>query len=183
MVRIGRGEWKGHSLRPVSWCRPTKSVVASAVMDIAGAGRVRGGLFWDLCCGTGSVGLEALSWGASGCLFVDRGRGSLRELESFLDERGALGRAQLLRADLRVMSVEDLPGEPDVVYIDPPYAAGTLYEWILEQDWACAVATGGMVLVESGPETELPGWIHRTYGESVLHILEPERPGRMEEST
>ena len=168
MIRLGRGKWKGHILRPsLHDCRPTSGLVRGAVFDIAGEVASSASTVWDLCCGTGAVGLEALSAGASHAVFVDRQRHSRELISSFLVERESLDSATIITGDVRRM-VPLKGSHPELVFIDPPYSELYLYRWIWSLDWVSILAPGGMVFVESGSDPGLSGWTTRGYGDSWL---------------
>lgn len=169
MTRIGRGTWKGHVLRPPSTgVRPTSSRMREAIFSILG-GDLQGALFWDLFCGSGAMGLEALSCGASLSVFVDSVQGNLHGVHRFLRERSATGSAELIRMTLPG-DLRRLPGPPDAVFLDPPYRLDGIYSWIGSFPWDDLAAPGAVVLAEAGDPNALPGWEKRRYGSSWLFI-------------
>ncbi|MBN1433661.1 RsmD family RNA methyltransferase [Candidatus Fermentibacterales bacterium] len=176
MTRIGRGTWKGHVLRPSFSCRPTTSMVRGAVMDIMGPLWAAEGdaVVWDLCCGAGGVGLEALSSGAGMAVFVDRRRCALDFVRSFLLHRGCADRAAFVRSDVRA-AVDALPSPVDMIFIDPPYDSRDLREWALARDWSAVLSRGGRAFVEAPAGLgERTGWTLRRYGGSVLYTFRGE---------
>ncbi|MBD3277411.1 MAG: methyltransferase [Candidatus Aegiribacteria sp.] len=170
MIRIGRGKWKGHILRPTrNLCRPTSSFLRAAALDIAGKEIIRSRQIWDLCSGTGAVGLEALSWGAESCVFVDRNPAALAFTRAFLKERSAEDLGVTIRDDLR-RYINRASRMADMIFLDPPYSAKDLYDWIDGTNWGSCVREGGVVFAEAGTETEMSGdWRKRKYGSSVLY--------------
>lgn len=169
MIRLGRGMWKGHILRPSSnLCRPTSSLVRGAFLDIAGKDLVSSALVWDLCSGTGAAGLEALSWGATHCVFVDRNPACTALVRRFLREHGARDRGTVITGNVRKY-ITTANGRPDLIFIDPPYGMEKLYRWIDGLDWRSILGRNGAVFVESGTEpAKAPGWQVRKYGDSYL---------------
>jgi 16S rRNA (guanine966-N2)-methyltransferase len=148
-------------------CRPTTGMLRGALFDIAGERIIDHATVWDLCAGSGAVGLEALSIGASMAVFVDRDRASARMIAAFLRERNALGAALLLTGDVRRLI--PVNGEkPGLVFIDPPYGELYLYDWTWSLDWDSLLAPGGIVFVESGHHPKLDNWTTRRYGDSFL---------------
>ncbi len=126
---------------------------------------------WDLCAGTGAVGLEALSWGASHCVFVDRNPGSTALIRSFLREHGAGDSAAVITGDIRKYITPRI-AKPDLVFVDPPYGMEDLYRWIEGLQWHMILKPGGAVFVEYGSEPVLEtGWELRRYGDSYLKYL------------
>ena len=172
MIRIGRGKWKGHLLRPSSTlCRPTSSLVRGAFLDICGSDMVAGATVWDLCAGTGAVGIEALSWGAAHCVFVDRDPASTSFIRNFLRDHDARESATVITGDIRKY-ISRADSRPGLVFIDPPYSMSGLYRWIRLQDWAGMIHPGGAVFIECGdPPAAADGWQVRKYGDSYLEYL------------
>jgi 16S rRNA (guanine966-N2)-methyltransferase len=162
--------WKGHSLRPpasVLRKRPTSSRVREAVFDILGPGDLDGMSIWDLCCGSGAFGIEALSLSAAHCLFVDNDSLATEFVRDFLGKRGATDRARVVTGD--VMSiVPEVEDRPDLVYMDPPYRSDELYSWAGLLDWQSVIAPGGAVFLEAGSDRDIPGWEARKYGDTCL---------------
>ena len=169
MIRLGRGKWKGHILRPSSkLCRPTSSLLRSAFLDIAGRVLIDSAIVWDLCAGTGAVGLETLSWGASYCVFVDRNPRSTSLIRSFLREHDALDYAAVITGSIKEY-IKHTDSIPDIVYIDPPYRYSRLYEWTENVEWKSIISPNGMLFVECGDESMMTGgWSKRKYGDSYL---------------
>ncbi len=169
MIRLGRGKWKGHILRPSSrLCRPTSSLVRGAFLDIAGFSLINHATVWDLCSGTGAVGIEALSWGASECVFVDIDPLAVSFIRSALRGFGAAADALVLKGDVRKL-VPKLDSKPDIIFIDPPYRQHGLYEWIDSVDWKLILSEDGMVFAECGTEAILQhDWKMRKYGGTHL---------------
>jgi 16S rRNA (guanine966-N2)-methyltransferase len=87
--------------------------------------RLAGARVLDLFCGTGSLGIEALSRGAAGALFVDRAAAALavlkRNLAPLLAAAPELAVGWRRQEVLRFIAAAwPLPG-PDGVFLDPPY--------------------------------------------------------------
>ncbi len=146
-------------------------------MDIAGRVVVEDSVIWDLCSGTGALGLEALSWGASFCMFVDSNPRCTRRTSAFLAERDADGTAEIITADVtRYITRETRGGKPGLVFIDPPYAARRIYDWIESFDWENVLAPEGMIFVEYGTEPPgADGWKIRRYGDTYLKYMKKDR--------
>ncbi len=174
MIRLGRGTWKGHVLRPAFSCRPTTSRVREAVLDILGPGWLMGKAVWDLYAGSGAMGLEAMGCGARMAAFVDSNPRSCSFIRGFLRQRAALDRALILRGDVR-RSLPRIGFAPDMVFADPPYDDGAAYEWLARRSWSEIAAPGGRIFVEAGPDMDMAGWKRRSYGGSLLFELKTGR--------
>ena len=84
MLRIGSGIARGRRLKTVTGAmRPTGGRVRGSLFDIL-SDRVVDGTVLDLCAGSGSLGIEALSRGARCCLFVDSDRRAVRMIRENL---------------------------------------------------------------------------------------------------
>jgi 16S rRNA (guanine966-N2)-methyltransferase len=105
--------------------RPATDGMRQAVFSSLGA-RVVGAFFWDLFAGTGAYGLEALSRGATGGIFVERNPKALACLKSNLAAVGkSIGRemrtARTVEADVLRWVLPEGAEAADLIFIDPPY--------------------------------------------------------------
>jgi 16S rRNA (guanine(966)-N(2))-methyltransferase RsmD len=124
-MRVIAGELGGRRLKaPLGrGTRPTSDRVREAVFAMLGD--LHEARVLDLFAGTGALGIEALSRGASSAVFVERDAGTARVLIANLVE---LGIARELADVRRVDALEALRDASarqekyDVVFIDPPYA-------------------------------------------------------------
>src|SRR5678816_1952234 len=85
-MRIIAGEYKGRNLKspPSLNVRPTSDRLRETLFNVI-APRIEGARFLDLCAGSGAVGIEALSRGASHVTFVDRSRRMCKLIASNLE--------------------------------------------------------------------------------------------------
>ena len=74
--------------------RPTPDRLRESLFSIL-APRLEGAVFADLCAGTGSVGIEALSRGASRAIFVERSRSAVGLIRENLKSLNAEARAEV----------------------------------------------------------------------------------------
>lgn len=122
------------------------------------ASRIRGAGFLDAYAGTGAIGIEALSRGASTCVFVENGAVASRTLRENLAALGLSDRAtsMALTFDLAVRELARSGRSFDIIYLDPPYAAGE----ILAALHACAsdeiLAESGLLVAEHDSTRPLP---------------------------
>lgn len=123
-MRITGGALRGRKLitPKSSSIRPMRDQVRSALFSILGE-LVPRSRFLDLFAGTGSVGLEALSRGASLAVFVDESCEAISIVERNLQELGLTSRAEVLRDDVfRALERLHRRGERfDLAFIGPPY--------------------------------------------------------------
>ena len=128
-MRVIGGEFRSRALKSVPGLdvRPTPDRLREALFNVL-APRIEGAVFADLYAGTGAVGIEALSRGASRAIFVEQNRAAVeraaRESE-VAGARSARGSAAGTgdRADRRITA--------DIVFLDPPYDLHSEYETAL----------------------------------------------------
>lgn len=180
-MRVVAGQWRGRRLHAPRGdaVRPTTDRVKEAVFSILGP-QLAGAYVADLCCGAGSLGIEALSRGADRAVFVDRDRLALDATRANLDACAAgPDRYRLVAADAVDWLAGLAPGdEPWLVLADPPYGAGLvlrLADILAGRRAENLVALA--VLEHDAGETPRPAGWHadpRRYGESHITILRPD---------
>lgn len=120
-MRVTGGVARGLHLRVPGGgkVRPTSDRLRGALFQLVGEG-VLEAVVLDLYAGTGSLGVEALSRGASRADFVERDALLCRTIRQNLETTGFSdrGRVYWLEVD---RAVETLPGPYDLVLLDPPY--------------------------------------------------------------
>jgi 16S rRNA (guanine(966)-N(2))-methyltransferase RsmD len=187
-IRIVAGALRGRKLtcEVAPHLRPTPQMVREALFSILG-NAVPERPFLDVFAGTGVVGLEALSRGASSAVFVER---DFRLLEAIQRNAGSFGvadRSTFVRADVYRWSERWLPPrEPVNVFLSPPF--GDFDRCPEELLGAVArlqgkVAPGSVVVLQAERHPALDGlavdpqWELRKYGRNELHIwVRPEAP-------
>jgi 16S rRNA (guanine966-N2)-methyltransferase len=124
MIRIIGGKYKGKRLKRVSseQVRPMPDKLKESLMSILQS-RVRGSLFLDGFSGTGSVGIEALSRGASFVVFVDSFLPSVNVININLKRCAAEAQARVLHKEFNraVIQLARDNMKFDLVFLDPPY--------------------------------------------------------------
>lgn len=119
-MRIIGGNNKGKKLKTFDGydIRPTSDRAKEALFNILNA-KVLGCDFLDLCCGSGSVGLESYSRGANSVTFVDGSKTSLNLTKENAKSIGLGGDFCLSRAEDYVKKTDKVF---DIIFFDPPYA-------------------------------------------------------------
>jgi 16S rRNA (guanine(966)-N(2))-methyltransferase RsmD len=145
-------------------------------------GDLEGAVVLDLFAGTGALGIEALSRGASRATFVENARPALRALEQNLESLGLRPDARVLTVSVeRALSAMSWgEGAFDVVFLDPPYREvreGTFDPPLaraIEQSLALSVRAGGRVVLEHAKSAAAPDVAGltpektRVYGDTAL---------------
>lgn len=155
-LRIIGGSWRGRTWRfPEGQIRPTPDRVRETLFnwlaqDLAGARCL------DLFAGSGALGLEALSRGAAHAVFVEHSAAAVRELRKTVAAWGAQPEAvQIHRVDAQAF----LAGKPeifDVVFLDPPFAAGLLTQIAARLEAGQWLKPGALIYAECAAREGLP---------------------------
>src|SRR3954447_21310755 len=123
-MRVVSGEARGRKLRaPKSQgiTRPMADKIKEALFSVLASLGVEYDRVLDLYAGSGGVGIEALSRGASWCDFVDRDNHAVRAIRENLEHVGFAGRGKIHQVP--VLTAIRAAREPyDMVLFDPPYA-------------------------------------------------------------
>lgn len=125
-VRIVAGKWRGRRL-PVCdepELRPTSERIRETLFNWL-APRIEGARCLDLFAGTGVLGLEALSRGASKAIFVERSASAATTLQKSIATLAADG-AVVHVGDAFAWLRDSEPQAMDIVFLDPPYALESL---------------------------------------------------------
>ena len=153
-MRVITGTHRGRRLETPQGddIRPTADHVKEALFNMIQF-EIEGAMVLDLFSGTGQLGIETLSRGARQCVFVDSDRGSFELTKRNLTKVGLLERARvvLLSAQQLLAATKD---RFDIAFLDPPYAMEQLDELIAGT--AAVMAPGGVIVVESSADRELP---------------------------
>lgn len=187
-VRIVAGSLRGRKLTCVvhEGLRPTPQLVREALFSILG-NAVPDRAFYDVFAGTGVVGLEAVSRGASSARLIEKDPKQANELTRTADRFGVADRVQVLRADAYRWAERwvPTPDQPVNVFLSPPFpdltgAKLTEFLTLANTLWAKMPDESVLILqVEDGfPLDEVPdppSWDVRKYGRNILmfRVKEP----------
>ena len=175
-MRVVAGEFKGRKLISPprgSEIRPTSDKVREALFSMLGD--IGGAQVLDLYCGTGALGIEALSRGAGHATLVDDDpRPAQRNVDSLaLHERISLVRADALEY-LRAETPEHEGGPFDLILCDPPYTLAPRLGPELTQLLPKRLAPGGRIVTESSVRARLLLGLaeerERTHGDTSVSI-------------
>lgn len=156
--------------------RPTTDRVREALFSILG--ELRGVRALDLYAGTGALGIEALSRGASHAVFVESGRPALAALRTNLTKLDLDARATVLALPVqRAVPALAAAGPFGLVLCDPPWAAvEAALDALVALAEAGAFADGALVVLEHAARDTLPErpplvWREtRRYGDTALAL-------------
>ncbi|MGH7170291.1 MAG: RsmD family RNA methyltransferase, partial [Gemmataceae bacterium] len=180
-IRIVAGSLRGRKLTCTvnASLRPTPQRVREALFSILG-NAVPDRPFVDIFAGTGVVGLEALSRGASAVTFIERDFRLIGDLERHIDEFEVGAQAHIARSDVyRWIERWQAPDEPVTLFLSPPFRdlEHRLDELLSVIAQLQERASPGSVIVLQAENNahldELPArieWDERRYGRNVLLI-------------
>jgi 16S rRNA (guanine966-N2)-methyltransferase len=170
-VRIIAGRWRGRVLKAPrdARVRPTSDRAREAWMSIVHPS-LPGARVLDLFAGSGALGLEALSRGATSADFVELGAGSLRAIRENGEALGALAQMQIHRGDAMRFAQRLDAGAYDIAFADPPYSLGLAPK--IAALWL-AVPFATILGVEHDAREELPdGGSTRRYGDTAITLYQ-----------
>jgi len=128
-MRITSGIFKSRIIKAPEGIRPTLDNVRKSAFDILGDA-IKGARVLDLYAGSGAFGLEAVSRGASSCVFVDNSRPSIKAIRDNLEELklSETGEVAVIYANslAAVVKFARMTAKFDLVFLDPPYYRGSL---------------------------------------------------------
>lgn len=174
MTRVIGGVAGGRRIAvPPTGTRPTSDRVREALFSLLDArGAVEDAEVLDLYAGSGALGIEALSRGASTAVLVERDPRACATIQSNVGVAGVHG--ALVRRSAVSAYLKRTPGPVDLVFVDPPYTDAVDDVVALLPRWTC---TDALVVVERDARSAAPTWPDglvaeepRTYGETVLHL-------------
>ena len=189
-MRVAGGNEKGRRLKGAvsPGTRATTERVRAAIFNILDPEQYQGGRVLDLFAGSGSLGIEALSYGAGWTDFVEWDRRQGDVITSNLETTSLASQGHVHRLDV-LQALQTLPGAYDLVLLDPPYkmvGLDSLLEKIASQ--AGLVVDGGVVIVghskrEILKQTYGPLRLtsHRQYGDNVVDFFVYERDSDISE--
>lgn len=165
--------------------RPTADRVKEALFSaiVSREGSLTGKRVLDLCAGTGSLGIEALSRGAGGATFVDNHRESAALIARNLELAGCGGKGRVLQREA-LTALRELAerGEGfDLVFLDPPYRQGLSAQLLDALAGSRLLGEGSLVIAEIATGEELPETFgplrqcdRRRYGDTTVVLFEVE---------
>lgn len=185
-MRITGGRLRGRRLQapPGNAVRPTSDRVRQALFNVlahaawAGTERLQNEVVLDAFCGSGALGLEAVSHGAARAFFMDTHPAALRAARANAAALGVIERCRFLRTDAC-----NPPGANEaagLVLLDPPYAkTGDVPDRAARALGSLGVAgwfaPGALIVVETVPGWQPPGGFAvldaRRYGETLITVL------------
>lgn len=187
-MRIIGGKWGGRALVAPRGdaVRPTSDRVREALFNVLGA--LDDADVLDICAGTGAIGLEALSRGATAAVAIEQDRHALRAIAANAASLGAGATHRVVALDLR-RALPTLAAEGrrfHLIFCDPPWARAPELGRLVLEAARQLLAEGGTVVLEHAardvspePPAGLALGQTRRYGDTALSFYELE-PGAPE---
>lgn len=155
--------------------RPITDRVKETLFAILGD-RVPEARVLDLYAGSGAIGIEALSRGATHATFVERARPAVEALRANLDRTRLGDEASVVSSDVERFLAQTSGGPWDLVFLDPPYELRAIVAPL--RAVLPHVAADAMVVIKHFWRTEMPDVAglqsvrQRRFGETMLSFLE-----------
>jgi len=122
-MKIIAGNYKGRIIEMPGGIRTTSDKIRKSLFEIL-KNRIGGAIFLDLYCGSGAIGIEALSRGAEKTVFIDNSHNCVSVLKRNLDKiRISQSLYDIYNKDcINGIAMLQKPGcFFDIVFLDPPY--------------------------------------------------------------
>lgn len=148
-LRVIAGKAKGRKLKsvPGDTTRPVTDRVKEALFNIL-ASDVIDSRWWDLFAGTGAIGIEALSRGASFVRFTDLNRAPIETIKFNVEHCSFAEQAEIKRGDSFSFLAKGPDAKFDYIYIAPPQykdmweqalkLVDENIDWLSEESWVIA---------------------------------------------
>ena len=182
-MRVIGGRLRGRALvTPADdWVRPTSDRVRESVFNILDHGiddfEIAGANVLDLFAGTGALGIEALSRGATQGVFVDNTAAARALIQENIQTLGLGGIATIFRRNALDLGAAYRKLSFQLVFADPPYGQGLGEAAISAAIAAGWLADGAIVVLEETGDAEfaIPAGCtlleHRRYGKTQIVIM------------
>ncbi len=169
-MRVVGGFYKGRVLNTFKdiGVRPTSDMARESLFNILQK-KVIGARFLDLFCGTGALGIEALSRGAKESYFIDLSKESINLTKKNID-KCKIENAKVIQADA-ISFLDNTEEKFDIIYIDPPYKSDlgikalNKIKNVLSEDGICVFETD---LINNEQIDGLELYDLRRYGRAFL---------------
>ena len=182
-MRVIAGEYRGRILKSPanSKTRPTSDRLRETLFNILQPKINAETRFLDLCAGTGAIGIEAISRGASFSAFVDKSRRACVLIEENLDILGIPEeQTEILCDSAEKFITRENSAVWDIVFFDPPYQTDySIFLYEFGQRVAELLGTDGILVVEHHAKKVLPDvtgairrWRVLKQGETQLSFYE-----------
>lgn len=181
-MRIISGDFKGRRLFAPkdSRIRPTTDKVKESIFSMV-APYLEDAVVIDLFSGTGNMGLEAISRGASRCYFGDKSRESLDLTRQNIAHCKAQDKSVPILGEYEYV-LKKIKEHADLIILDPPYQEGLMEDCLELISALSLLSEDGVIVAEHGAKENLPEELagftkikEKTYGTIAISIYGIER--------
>ncbi len=183
-MRIIGGKFRGKALAApgaagggAAHLRPTTDRVRESLFNLLAHGPYDGApdgrRVLDLFAGTGALGLEAMSRGATRAIFVDDHGPSRALIRTNVEAMGLMGATKIWRRDATNLG-ENRDNPYDLIFLDPPYRKGLGAKALASAREGGWIAEGALIIYECAADEEAPAFAdlldERKYGDTRILI-------------
>ncbi len=161
-MRIIGGRYKGYEIKMPKRIRPTSGLVRESIFNVIGDS-IYGVRVLDLFCGSGAMGLEALSRGAKGATFVEKNK---RVVKILMENIKKLDCSHVNVINMDAMRFP-LDARYDIIFADPPYDRG-YPERIIKK----FSKFGKIIVIEHSIRETLDVGETRRYGDTLVTFIQ-----------
>ncbi|UOQ37980.1 16S rRNA (guanine(966)-N(2))-methyltransferase [Candidatus Vidania fulgoroideae] len=134
-MRVISGIYKNKKIvfneKDKKYIKPTKSIIKKILFDIIGE-KIINSVCLDLFCGSGSLGLEAISRGAKLSFFIDKKKSIIKTIKKFI-KKNKIKNALALNNDYNDFLEKKCNRKFDIIFIDAPYRMYKEINFIIEK--------------------------------------------------
>ena len=173
-MKIISGKYKGKQIKgfDIEGTRPTMDRVKESLFAMIQS-KLKESKVLDLFAGSGNLGLESLSNGASFVTFVDKNKKAIEKVKQNINELNITEKYELVTSDF-MNFLKNQTKKYDLIFLDPPYKANLLEKAIslilennlLEEDGIIICEYENLKLEIS----DLIVWKERKYGTKIITI-------------
>ncbi|KPK32862.1 MAG: hypothetical protein AMS24_02975 [Chlamydiae bacterium SM23_39] len=176
-MHITGGKFKGKKIKSINKIRPTMSKVREAFFNICRE-KIEKAFFLDLFAGSGIMGLEALSRGASYVVFVEKDIKVVRCIRENICSLQVEKFTDVIKEDIFV-ALQKIKMSFDIIYFDPPFKyyedKNFLNKIIISLEKSFVLKKNSYIFFEAPKNVEIPYMIkdvkEKKYGGSSLFFL------------
>ena len=165
--------------------RPTLDRVKESLFNIISQ-EIQDSVVLDLFAGSGAIGLEFISRGASFVYFCDRSKDAVNIINKNIQKTHSETKSKVLNVDFKKALNEVKDKKIDIIYIDPPYKTKYIKESIEHIIKLNCINSDGLIIVETDDEKRIISEIEeleteiidqRKYGRASLLFIKINRKG------
>ena len=147
-MRVISGKLKGRTIEgyDILGTRPTMDRVKEAIFSMIRP-HLKDSVCLDLFCGSGSLGIEAVSNGAFLCYFVDNNKEAIKVVNKTISKFDISNNSVVINSDY-LSFLENAPSKFDVIFLDPPYDKSYLNGILEYISTSTILKKDGIIVVE-----------------------------------